>query len=97
MLIYLNVIRTAGMEDPRATAQALLDEWNCYRSARPREHVLDIQYDKDQLTKWATALQRTMLWSTSDNELAEACYQFEHRLNQFKDKIVIELLTGGAA
>ena len=85
------------MTDPSATAQALLDEWQCYRGARPREHVLDIQHDKDQLATWAMLLQRTMLWSTSDNELAEVCYQFESRLTQFKDKIVIELLTGGAA
>ena len=86
-----------NMIDTRAHGQDLLREWYVYRSARPREHVFDIQSDKDNLTLWANNLQTTLLWESNENVIAESCYQFETRLESFKEKIVVELLTGGAA
>lgn len=83
--------------DCRAQGQELLKEWYLYRSARPREHVFDIQRDKDDLAQWAGVLQTTLLWESDETRIAESCHQFELRLNSFKEKIVIELLTGGLA
>ena len=81
--------------DFQTRARELLDEWELYRKARPREHVLSIQFDKDQMSTWAVHLRRAMMWGSA-NEVAEACHQFEQRLTQFKDNIVIELLTNGS-
>jgi len=83
--------------DFRSHGQDLLREWYLYKSARPKDHVFDIQRDKDELQRWASLLQVTLLWDADEDRIAEACYQFENRLERFKDKIVIELLTGGAA
>jgi hypothetical protein len=85
------------MLDPVTKAGLLLDEWYICRNARPRQHVLDIQVDKDEVSKWADHLYKTMMWSSDPNEIAECCYQFESRFNAFKDKILIELLTNGSA
>ena len=84
------------MIDPINHGQDLLKEWNLYKTARPREHVFDIQRDKDELAKWATLLQFNLMWEQDYNRVAEVCHQFESRLTTFKDKIVIELLTGGS-
>lgn len=83
------------MMDFGTHGQELLREWYLYKSARPKEHVVDIQRDKDDLQRWANLLQVTLLWEADEHRLADACHQFEIRLNSFKDKIVIELLTGG--
>ena len=83
--------------DPRIHSHDLLKEWYLYKSARPRDHVFDIQKDKDELQRWANNLQTLLLWESDLTRIAEACYQFESRFESFKNKIVIELLTGGAA
>jgi hypothetical protein len=85
------------MTDPKATARELLNEWNRYKVAKPRNHALDIQYEKDQLSRWAETLRGNMLWSTDLTEITENCYQFQTRLSRFKDNIIIELLTNGSA
>lgn len=85
------------MIDVKVLGQELLKEWYMYKNARPKEHAIDIQYDKDELERWAKILQTNLLWEGDLNTVAECCYQFESRLVTFKDKIVIELLTGGAA
>jgi alpha/beta superfamily hydrolase len=85
------------MTDVKVFGQDLLREWYLYKGARPKEHVLDIQHDKDDLERWAKQLQTNLLWEGDLNTIAECCHQFETRLERFKDKIVIELLTGGAA
>lgn len=85
------------MTDFKVKGQDLLQEWQLYKSARPKEHAIDIQTDKDELSKWATHLQNNLLWEGDLTRIAESCHQFERRLEQFKTKIVIELLTGGAA
>ena len=85
------------MTDFRSLGQDLLREWFVYKSAKPREHVFDIQRDKDDLTQWAKLLQTVLLWESDENRIAETCHEFERRLESFKEKIVIELLTGGSA
>lgn len=85
------------MTDFRSMGQDLLREWFVYKSAKPREHVFDIQRDKDDLTQWANLLQTVLLWEADEIRIAETCYEFERRLQSFKEKIVIELLTGGSA
>lgn len=85
------------MTDFVGHGQDLLKEWYLYRSARPKAHVVDIQRDKDDLQQWASLLQTTLLWEDDPARIAEACHQFESRLRSFKEKIVVELLTGGSA
>jgi len=85
------------MIDHRVRGQELLKEWQLYKTARPRAHVFDIQKDKEDLARWANLLQTALLWDEDDNRIAENCHQFEHRLESFKEKIVIEILTRGAA
>lgn len=85
------------MTDLVSHGQDLLKEWYLYRSARPKAHVVDIQRDKDDLQQWASFLQTTLLWEDDSTRITEACYQFESRLKIFKEKIVVELLTGGSA
>ena len=85
------------MTDYVSHGQDLLREWYLYRSARPKEHVFDIQRDKDDLQRWAGLLQTTLLWEPDANRIAETCHQFEARLESFKEKIVIEILRGGSA
>lgn len=85
------------MIDHRTRGQELLKEWQLYKTARPRVHVFDIQTDKDELARWANLLQFALLWDEDDNRIAENCYQFGYRLESFKEKIVIEILTRGAA
>ena len=85
------------MTDVKVYGQDLLREWYLYKGARPKDHVLDIQHDKDELERWAKLLQTNLLWEGDLRVIGECCCQFETRLSSFKDKIVIELLTGGAA
>lgn len=85
------------MMDYVTHGQDLLRDWYLYRSARPKEHVLDIQKDKDDLQRWASLLQTTLLWEADATRIAETCNQFESRLKSFKEKIVIEILKGGSA
>lgn len=85
------------MTDYRSKAQSLLEDWYLYRLAKPREHVFDIQRDKDDLQRWAKLLRDTLLWDNNENHMVEACHQFESRLESFKQKIVIEILRGGPA
>ena len=85
------------LSDFKLKGQALLEEWYFYKSTRPRDHVFDIQADKDELQKWATHLQTALLWETNGNKIVKICHQFEYKLKQFKEKVVIELLKNGSA
>lgn len=78
-------------------ARALLETWEISRLAKPREHVLDIQLDKDHITLSADLLCKNLLWCKDTNHLTEMCDEFELLLTQFNDKILIELLIGGTA
>lgn len=76
-------------------ARSLLEDWERCRYAKPRGDVVDLQIDKDQLQRWAGNLRYNLLWSQDLGEMAESCHQFEHRLHNYKEKIIIEILTHG--
>ena len=77
-------------------ANALLEDWNLCKNAKPKGDAVNLLSDRDVLERWAYNLQWNTLWGAHPTELAEICYQFEHRLNNYKDKIVIEILHHGA-
>lgn len=85
------------MIDCRVRGQELLKEWQLYKTARPREHVFDIQRDKEDLACRANLLQTVVMWDEDESRIEQDCLQFETRLALFKEKIVLELLTRGAA
>lgn len=79
---------------PHEHAGKLLEEWLLCQRAKPKKNAVDIQLDKDTMSPWATYLIRQLSWGT-DNDIVEACYQFESRLSKLKEKLVIEVLTNG--
>lgn len=85
------------MIDVHVRGQRLLEDWQVYKTAKPRTHVLDIQRDKDMLASSALELQSNLLWKDDLTELEKNCQRFETMLTEFKDKIVLELLTNGTA
>lgn len=78
--------------DSRAKAQILLDDWYEYKSAKPMDHVFDIQEDKDELQQWAYILKQLLVWSDDVKRIADISHIFENKLQKFKEKIIIELL-----
>ena len=75
-------------------ADSLIEEYNLCCRSRPRHNAVDIQLLKDSVGKWASHLATQRSWGT-DNEIAEACYQFEPRLRELKEQVIIEVLTNG--
>jgi len=82
------------MIDFRKRGQELLEEFNLCLRAKPRRDAVAVQLEKDSLSKWAVYLNNQLGWG-SDNEIAEACHQFEPRLKKLKEKLVMEILTNG--
>ena len=82
------------MTDWKARADELLAEFDLCCHAKPRHDAVNIQLDKDSCAKFAHHLNTQRSWGT-DNEIAEACYQLEPRLNKLKEKLVMEILTNG--
>jgi hypothetical protein len=80
------------MTDWKARADELLEEFNLCIRAKPRHDAINIQLEKDAVSKWAVHLNNQRGWGT-DLEIAEACHQLEPRLKQLKEKIVLEILT----
>lgn len=80
---------------PQEHAKQLLEEWNLCEKARPKNNAVDIQLDKDIMKPWVSYLSRQLNWG-NDIELQEACYLFESRLRELKEKLVIEVLTNGS-
>jgi hypothetical protein len=76
-------------------ARQLLQDWQLCVNAKPKHDAIDIQLEKDRCEEWAIQLMTISMWGTP-NELAEACYQFEYRLKNLKEKIIIEVLTNGS-
>jgi hypothetical protein len=76
-------------------AQHLLEEFNLCIRAKPKHNAIDIQLEKDAVSKWAYHLNRQLGWGT-ENEIAEACNQLELRLKMLKEKLIIEILTNGS-
>jgi len=84
------------MMDWKARAKELIDEFNMCCRAKPMHNAVDLQLEKDAVSKWAVHLNNQLGWG-SELEIAEACHQLEPRLEALKKKLVIELLTGGPA
>lgn len=82
------------MIDWKVHADQLLEEYNLVILAKPKNNTVNIQLEKDAVSKWASHLSTQRLWGT-DIEIAEACHQLEPRLKQLKQKVVIEILKNG--
>jgi hypothetical protein len=82
------------MTDWKDRADKLLEEFNLCCRAKPKHDAVNIQLEKDSVYKWAVHLNNQRGWGT-DNEIAEACLQFEPRLAKLKEKLVMEILTNG--
>lgn len=78
----------------REYATALLEEYHLCINAKPKHDAINIQLEKDSVSRWACHLNNQLGWGT-DNEIAEACHQLEPRLAQLKEKIAMEILTNG--
>jgi len=81
--------------DHRARADQLIEDFNLCMQARPRGNAIEVQMEKDACAKWAYHLATQRSWG-SDLEVAEACNQLEPRLQQLKNKVIIEILKHGA-
>ena len=81
--------------DWKLYAQQLLEEFNLCIKAKPKHNAVDVQLEKDAVSKWAVHLNNQLGWGT-DNDIAEACYQLEPRLRKLKEKLVMEILTNGS-
>ena len=83
------------MIDWKHRATELLNEFDACCQARPKHDAINVQLEKDSVAKFAYHLATQRGWGT-DNEIAEACYQFEPRLQLLKEKLIIEILTNGS-
>jgi hypothetical protein len=82
------------MIDWRQRADELLREFDLCCKAKPKHDAINIQLEKDAVSRWAVHLNNQRGWGT-DNEIAEACHQLEPRLQKLKEKLVMEILTNG--
>ena len=82
------------MIDWRQRADELLREFDLCCKAKPKHNAINIQLEKDAVSRWAVHLNNQRGWGT-DNEIAEACHQLEPRLQRLKEKLVMEILTNG--
>lgn len=82
------------MIDWKARADDLLAEFDLVIVAKPKSNAVDIQLEKDVVSKWAYHLSTQRGWGT-EQEIAEACHQLEWRLNALKKKLIVELLKHG--
>ena len=73
----------------------LLEEWKLCINARPRENVVDIQMEKNSCEKYAKFLSNALAFGT-ELDIAEACHQFEYRLKNLKQNIIVEVLKNGS-
>ena len=82
------------MTDWKARADTLLAEFDQCCGAKPRHDGVNVQLEKDACAKFAHHLNTQRAWGT-DNQIAEACYQLEPRLQRLKEKLVMEILQHG--
>ena len=80
--------------DWKQRADELLDEFLSCCKAKPMNDVVNIQLYKDSVAECAYHLATQRGWGT-ENEIEEACLQFEPLLKQLKEKVVIEILQNG--
>jgi hypothetical protein len=81
--------------DWKLYAEQLLEQFNQCMYAKPKHDAVDIQLEKDAVGKFAYHLATQRSWGT-ENEIAEACYQFEPRLKKLQEKLVFEILKDGS-
>ena len=74
-------------------AKLLLDDWEKCRNARPRANAADVQIFKDQLETRARRLGWMLTWDQT--QLDENCKNFARELEQYKKKVVLEILQHG--
>ncbi len=79
--------------DSKELAKMLLDDWEKCRNARPRANAADVQISKDQLENKARRLGWMLTWDQT--QLDESCDIFAHELEQYKKKVVLEILQHG--
>lgn len=82
------------MTDWKQRADDLLREFDLCCQAKPKHDAINVQLEKDACARFAYHLSTQRSWGT-DNEIAEACYQLEPRLQKLKEKLVMEILTNG--
>jgi hypothetical protein len=80
------------MMDWKQKANDLLEEVSLCLTAKPKHDAINIQLEKDTVSRFAHHLSTQRGWGT-DAELAEACQQLETRLVALKEKIIMEILT----
>jgi hypothetical protein len=83
------------MTDWKQRATELLNEFDLCCKAKPKHDAINVQLEKDSCAKFAHHLNTQRGWGT-DNEIAEACYQLEPRLQKLKEKLVMEILSNGS-
>lgn len=83
------------MIDWKSKADLLLEEFDLCIKAKPMHDAVNVQLEKDAVAKFAYHLSTQRSWGT-DNEIAEAYYQLEPRLQELKKKLVFEILKNGA-
>ena len=81
--------------DFRDHAANLLEDWKLCINARPKQNAVDIQMEKNSCEKYVVFLSSALAFGT-EHDIAEACHQFEYRLKNLKEKIIIEVLTNGS-
>jgi hypothetical protein len=83
------------MTDTRQRAETLLEETKIVMQAQPKHNAAEVRLEKDSVAKWANYLLRLLTWGAGENEIAEACYQLEYRLQNLQEKVIMEILTHG--
>jgi hypothetical protein len=83
------------MIPPEQRAEELLTEWTLCKNAKSKGDAVNLQIERDTLEKWAQHLQRHLIWEPDSVATAEAVLQFESRLKNYKEKVIIEILTHG--
>lgn len=78
----------------REHAAELLKEFNLCIQAKPKHNAIDVQIEKDRVSKFAAHLNNQLAWGT-ESDIAEASYQLEFRLVHLKEKLIMEILTNG--
>jgi hypothetical protein len=83
------------IEEWKARAGDLLEEFNLCCRAKPKHDAVNIQLEKDTVARFAYHLATQRSWGT-EQEIAEAYYQLEPRLAELKKKLIIEILQNGS-
>jgi len=76
--------------------EQLLEEWTLCKNAKPKSDAINLQIERDALEHWANYMSRNLSWNPTHNDTAESIYQFESRLNSYREKVIVEILTHGS-